>query len=109
MSGMVLLKREREKGTNEKTRTTRALFFFFTFLFLVSLVSFFSLSLSLFPSTSHRYNPHLRFAGTASSIIFGFGRFSAAMIFTNSASLLPSPSLGFSLFSSPIVELVIPL
>ena len=31
------------------------------------------------------YSPQRKFAGTASSIFFGFGRFSAAMIATNSS------------------------
>ena len=59
---------------------------------------------------TYHYTPHLRFAGTASSIILGFGRSSDPMSSANSAALfLPSPSLGFWSFSSPIVELDIPL
>ena len=125
------LKRERKgkkSKTREKQQQSTFFFFFFTFSLSLSLsfvslsLSFVSLSLSVvplslssvpfslcFPLHMIHYTPHLMFAGTASSIILGLGRFSDSMIATNSASLFASPSLGVCLFSSPIAELVIPL
>ena len=52
---------------------------------------------------SQSSSPHSRLAGTATSIILGCGRLSAAMIATNSSSVLPPPRRGLRAFSWPML------